>query len=145
MSNVKHEHKSEHTHRWASVSRAVPYEWRDVSQDSWRWWSLVPSSLWPRLHTAHHLGDRNNDTSDKFIADLRSHITFLARSYFDLSQVKTKSVIRILMCMDSVTDEHRCSIMSRIIRTLSFPVFYLRGVNPEHMVLMDREDRRKRI
>lgn len=43
----------------------------------------------------------------------------------------------ILVCMGSITDEHRCSVVSRIIRTLSFPVLHFRGVNPEHVVLMD--------
>lgn len=43
----------------------------------------------------------------------------------------------ILMCMGLVTNEHRCSIVTRIIRTLPFPVLHLRGVNPEHMVLRE--------
>lgn len=40
--------------------------------------------------------------------------------------------------MGAITDEHRCSVVSRIIRTLPFPVLHFRGVNPEHVVLMDR-------
>lgn len=44
--------------------------------------------------------------------------------------------------MDSqLTNEYRCSIVARIIWTLPFPVLHLRGVNPEYVVLMQREDR----
>lgn len=41
---------------------------------------------------------------------------------------------------NQLTDEDRCRIVAGIIGTLPFPVLHLRGVNPEHMVLMERED-----
>lgn len=42
------------------------------------------------------------------------------------------------MLLGLVTNEHRGSIVARIIRTLPFAVLHLRGVDPEHMVLMER-------
>lgn len=42
------------------------------------------------------------------------------------------------MLLGLVTNEHRGSIVARIIRTLPFAFLHLRGVNPEHMVLVER-------
>lgn len=40
---------------------------------------------------------------------------------------------------NQLTDKYGCSIVARIIWTLPFPVLHLRGVNPEHMVLMGKD------
>lgn len=47
------------------------------------------------------------------------------------------------MHMGSVTDEDRCRIVARIIRTLSFPILHRGGVNLKHMVLVEQEERGK--
>lgn len=44
------------------------------------------------------------------------------------------------VCKAQVTNEHRGSIVARVIRTLPFPVLHLGGVDPEHMVLTEREN-----